>query len=181
MTKYNNLLCRFDQDGGLKTAAKLETVLVEAAQDNILLESLEELTDKYPELSYAELKRELPMLPSILKQQTEVKEFISFHLILEGVKCVPATSLNLIPNTVVLIKLVMVLPSTAASSERSFSALRRLKTYLRSTMSQKRLSHVGVCHVQNEYCKAVCIKDVVNSFILNSNSQERKFVFGNLC
>ena len=82
MTKYNNLLCRFDQDGGLKTAAKLETVLVEAAQDNILLESLEELTDKYPELSYVELKQKLPMLHLVSKQQMEFNEFTSFHMIL---------------------------------------------------------------------------------------------------
>ena len=37
----------------------------------------------------------------------------------------------------VLFKLLLVMPATNASSERSFSALRRVKTYLRSTMSQK--------------------------------------------
>ena len=37
----------------------------------------------------------------------------------------------------VIFKLLLVIPTTNASSEHSFSALRRAKTYLRTTMSQK--------------------------------------------
>ena len=36
-----------------------------------------------------------------------------------------------------LLNLILVLPSTNAVSERSFSAMRRLKTYLRATMRQE--------------------------------------------
>ena len=44
-----------------------------------------------------------------------------------------------------LLKDVPVLTCTA---ERSFSSLRRLKSYLRSTMTQQRLNHIAVisCH-----------------------------------
>ena len=45
----------------------------------------------------------------------------------------------LISEAVVLLK---ILPVTNAVSERSFSALRRLQTYMRSTMSQDRLNHL---------------------------------------
>ena len=38
----------------------------------------------------------------------------------------------LISEAVVLLKILIVMPATNAVSERSFSALRRLKTYMRS-------------------------------------------------
>ena len=49
-----------------------------------------------------------------------------------------------------LVRLLLVVPASSAEAERSFSALRRLKTWLRSTMTQSRLTHVCVLHVHNE-------------------------------
>jgi hAT family C-terminal dimerisation region len=46
-----------------------------------------------------------------------------------------------------LIRLFLVIPATSATAERSFSAMRRLKTYLRSTMATERLNSVMVLHV----------------------------------
>ena len=45
------------------------------------------------------------------------------------------------------IELILVLPVSVADSERSFSALRILKTWMRATMTQKRLTHVALAHV----------------------------------
>ena len=39
-------------------------------------------------------------------------------------------------------QLILVMPATNATSKRSFSAKRRVKTYLRSTMHQQRLNHL---------------------------------------
>ena len=39
--------------------------------------------------------------------------------------------------------ILLVIPATNATSERSFSALRRIKSYLRSTMTQDRLKVAG--------------------------------------
>ena len=47
----------------------------------------------------------------------------------------------LISEVCVLLKLILVMLSTNAVSERWFSALRRIKNYLRNTMSQERLNH----------------------------------------
>ena len=40
----------------------------------------------------------------------------------------------------------MVLPATDAQSERVFSSLKRIKTYLRNSMSQARLNHLMNIH-----------------------------------
>jgi hypothetical protein len=45
-----------------------------------------------------------------------------------------------------LLTLLTMLVYTAAS-ERSFSAMRRIKTYLRSTMKNERLSITGILHI----------------------------------
>lgn len=45
------------------------------------------------------------------------------------------------------ISLLATIPATSCSAERSFSGLRRLKTYLRSTMGQERLSHLALLNI----------------------------------
>ena len=46
-----------------------------------------------------------------------------------------------------VVKLILIMPASNATSERSFSALRRVKSYLRSTMCQQRLNNLMVLHV----------------------------------
>jgi len=48
------------------------------------------------------------------------------------------------PNVYVLLTIACILPVTTASAERSFSSLRRLKTYLRSTMCTERLNGLSI-------------------------------------
>ena len=45
-----------------------------------------------------------------------------------------------------LLQLILVMPASNAISERSFSALRRLKNYLRTTIAQERLNHLMIMH-----------------------------------
>ena len=47
-------------------------------------------------------------------------------------------------------KLVLVMPATNAVSERCFSAMCRLKTYLRSSMGQSRLNHIMILSIYKE-------------------------------
>ena len=75
-----------------------------------------------------------------------------------------------------VLQLLLVMPSTNATSERSFSALRRVKTYLRSTMSQERLNHLLVLHVHKDYTDSLDMLQVANSFV--SDSEHRLRIFG---
>ena len=76
-----------------------------------------------------------------------------------------------------LVKLLLVMPATNAASERSFSAVRRIKEYLRSTMSQQRLNHLMLLHVHKSRTDALKLVDVANDFI--SGHDHRKHIFGN--
>ncbi|KAK9513193.1 hypothetical protein VZT92_026749 [Zoarces viviparus] len=63
-----------------------------------------------------------------------------------------------------------------AEAERSFSALKKLKTWLRSTMSQQRLNNVSVCHVHQATLDKIELKDVGQQFI--SVNDRRRYLFG---
>lgn len=45
---------------------------------------------------------------------------------------------------------VLVIPVTSATAERSFSAMRRIKTYLRSTMTSERLQNTAILSIERE-------------------------------
>ena len=68
------------------------------------------------------------------------------------------------------------MPATNVISERSFSALRRVKTYLRSTMKQTRLNHLMILHVHKEKTDSLNLHDVGNKFV--RCSEHRLSVFG---
>ena len=75
-----------------------------------------------------------------------------------------------------LLSLVLIMPATNAVSERSFSCLRHLKSYLRATMSQSRLNNVMVLHVHKNLTDKLSLVDIGNDFI--SGSSHRESLFG---
>ena len=54
------------------------------------------------------------------------------------------------PNLSRAFTALLTLPITTATAEKSFSALRRLKTYLRSTMKEDRLSWLALMHIHKQ-------------------------------
>ena len=73
-------------------------------------------------------------------------------------------------------KLLLVMLATNAVSERSFSALKRVKTYLRSTTGDSRLNHLMMLHVHKDRTDALTLVDVANDFV--GEKENRKQLFG---
>ena len=72
--------------------------------------------------------------------------------------------------------LLHLLPATSATAERSFSCLRRLKTYLRTTMGQERVNSVMILHVHQTETDDLDLKEVAKDFI--SLNEYRRSLFG---
>ena len=64
-----------------------------------------------------------------------------------------------------LLKLIMVIPATNAVSERSASALRRVKIYLRSTMAQSRLNHLLILHCHKDRTDSLDLTECLQAFV----------------
>ena len=65
----------------------------------------------------------------------------------EGFSALSEDARGLLPHVRFLLTWLLTMPASTATADRSFSALRRLKTWLRSTTSQKRLNAVVICHI----------------------------------
>ena len=69
---------------------------------------------------------------------------------------------ELYPGIFLAIKTLLTYPVTTCVAERSFSGMKRLKTPLRSTMSDERLSSLAVLHVHKH--KKVDVDQVISEF-----------------
>lgn len=73
---------------------------------------------------------------------------------------------NIYPNIYKLLQVAISLPRiSSASCERSFSAMRRIKTWLRSAMHQERFSNLAFLNIVNEIVKyQITSEEVLNIF-----------------
>ena len=69
------------------------------------------------------------------------------------------------------------MPVSSASSERSFSAMRRIKNYLRTTMGDERLSNLSLLHVQRHM--SIDTVAVIDQFIALKN-RKMNFIWSKL-
>lgn len=72
----------------------------------------------------------------------------------------------LFPNLVISIRIFLTLPVTVASGERSFSKLKIIKNYLRSTMGQQRLSDLSIISIEKELAENIDVSNIVKTFAL---------------
>lgn len=72
--------------------------------------------------------------------------------------------LDLYANLSIALRLLLTLPLTVASGERSFSALKLIKTYLRSTVSQDRLSGLALISIEHRVRRSLDLEDMATAF-----------------
>lgn len=74
------------------------------------------------------------------------------------------TNQDVFPNVHYLLTVLGVLPLTTCEAERTISCLRRLKTYMRSTMTQDRLTGLALMHIHRELSLHADVDEIVQSF-----------------
>ena len=75
---------------------------------------------------------------------------------------------NMLSEVNKMLTLYFTFPATTATAERSFSSLRRIKTYLRSTMSDCRLNSLFLMHIHKERTEKLDLAAIAKEFISNS-------------
>nr|CAH7717979.1 unnamed protein product [Callosobruchus chinensis] len=73
------------------------------------------------------------------------------------------------PNSYNLMQIASALPISSSSCERSFSAMRRIKNWLRSSMGQNRFSCLALANIEGEAAKSLKADDILDAFIKTGN------------
>jgi hAT family C-terminal dimerisation region len=164
---------RFEGEG-YEILLTAERVIVQSFAGDTAVEraDLNKLQEHFrDDLDFHRLPSQLEVLANIRTASpvTQLKHAAdALCLICAGERC-------LIPDVITLMKLCLVLPASTASAERSFSALRRVKSYLRSTMSQPRLNHVLILNAYREMVDELDMNKIITSFILRNEMRQRTF------
>ena len=72
----------------------------------------------------------------------------------------------MLPNLTVLLRIFLTLCISVATRERSFSKLKLVKIYLRSQMSQLRLSSLAMLSIEREVSNRLEFDEVIKDFAI---------------
>ena len=175
----NELDSRFDQRD-LAVLKEIENLLINSINMNITLPSTE-LKELYKDdINFSSLETQLYMLPDFLKtcndsNEAKIKTVTSIHTICDLMNN-STFGKSMFTEIHKLLTIYLTVPMTSATAERSFSALRRVKDYTRTTMTQQRLNHVIIMHTHKQRTDDLNLVNVAESFI--SVSPTRTAFFG---
>ncbi|XP_074305277.1 uncharacterized protein LOC141640371 [Silene latifolia] len=108
---------------------------------------------------YSELKVLQSTLPNTLLSATDILEFI---------KCA-----DCYPNASIAYRIFLTVPVTVASAERSFSKLKLIKSYLRSSMSEERLNGLAMLSIEKELLENINVDVIIDDFA-SQNARRQK-------
>ncbi|KAL4089005.1 hypothetical protein QTP88_024083 [Uroleucon formosanum] len=91
-------------------------------------------------------------------------------------KCIHQHCLqDVYPNLEVALRIFLTMPVTTATCERSFSKLKLIKNYLRSTMGQERLSNLAILSIEQEIASKIDYTSIIEEFT-SKKARKVKFV-----
>nr|CAH7750126.1 unnamed protein product [Callosobruchus chinensis] len=138
--------------------------LIKTAESE-LAELVKHLVEKYDELSEDDMVKEILRLRRFLQAANVPNEksldWSSLKLLEFTVKHELSDSL---PNLTLALRFFLTLCVSVASCERSFSKLKLIKTYLRSTMSQARLSNLAILSIENSIAQEIDFDEAISKF-----------------
>ena len=141
-TSVTQLAERFDTaSSGISTHIRLESVLFDEE-----VSAHEELVSGYPEWVVNTFSTQPAMFHSQSKCNNLNGAVEVIHAVSEDVR-------RLFPQVDRLDRLMLICPVSSCEAERSSSSLRRLKTWLRNSMTQSRLNAIAVnavCHAHQD-------------------------------
>ncbi len=156
---------RFNQPG-YKTLKNLENLLLKSARNQNYQNELDFVLKFYAnDLASSPLKTQLQLFTTSMSAYEQPTLFDIVDLF----KSMSPAQRNSMSEICTLLRLIQVVPATNAVSERSASALRRVKSYLRSTMSQSRLNNLMLLHVHKHRTDNLDLKICSNEFIAGND------------
>ena len=140
---HQELENRFGQTGLLLLSLALESLLLNFSNGLSFQEQLDEMKSScyQDDFSFDHLQKYLSLFADVIKQASPmVKKVTSMRTICEAMNSEPIYKI-LLSEVHKLLRLYLTAPISSATSERAFSALKHVLTYLRSSMTEQRLNN----------------------------------------
>ena len=169
---------RFDQQS-FKLPKAIEELLLKACSSNSSNTIPEIITKSYSrDINISKLECQLNMLPDLVKAYKSYKQLnilcvTSLRTISSMLLEVPL-SREIYSEIDIILRIYFTIPITTATAERSFSVLRRVKNYLRSTMTESRLNNVMLLHTHKDITDDLDIIKIAKEFI-SANSRRLNY------
>ena len=142
-------------------------------KDDVLHDKAKLLTSAYSNDVSSDFPNQLLSFRSIMK--AELEKLSTIRQIAELLIVKHSSIMTSVPDIVTVFKIFLTIPVTVASAERSFSKLKLIKNYLRSTMSQERVSALSILGIENERARSLNLKDIVKQFAERKAGRRRLF------
>ena len=114
------------------------------------------------------LTRHLQLLQDVVKQGSpEVKEVTSIQTICNVMNKKDILK-QMLSTMHQLLRLYLKIPVTSSTAERTFSALKCVLTYIRSTMTEMRLNNCLLLHIHKDLTDSLNLISVAKEFIKSS-------------
>ncbi|KAL4579201.1 hypothetical protein LXL04_015339 [Taraxacum kok-saghyz] len=84
--------------------------------------------------------------------------------------------LDYFPNACIAYRILLTIPVTVTSAELGFSKLKFLKSYLRSTMTQERLSGLAMISIENEMLESINYEELINQFAIKNTRRASRII-----
>lgn len=172
---------RFEQRQLLPPVISLENLFLEAANGKPYEKSIQDVQSSCykDDINFELLQKQLPLLADLVHEGLpSVKEVTSVRTICDAMNT-QSVYKSLLSEVHNLLRLYLTIPVTSATSERSFSALKRVLTYLRSSMSEKRLNNCLLLHVHKQLTDSCDMEEIAKEFV--TANIERRNYFGVFC
>lgn len=132
------------------------------------------MREKYPDDFNEDFSQEYIQFVTYVKEcplkrkDSETKSMWLYRIIIE------TKVAESFPNVETALHLFLTLMVTNCSGERSFSVLKRVKNYLRSTMSQTRLSALALLSIESDIARSLNYDDIIHHFA-STNARKKQF------
>ena len=169
-----SICSRFDQKG-FKTFCTVEQLPFKACGGQCFTEELDVVCSFfYDDFTREDLEAELSTLHN-LYHSVSGEEVPSVDSIKTALLSLSTNQRTLLSSVCRLFQLLMILPAMNATSERSLSALQRIKSYLRNRMTQARLNHLMILHYHQDMTDSLDLKCIANEYITKNEARKSTF------
>ena len=120
------------------------------------------LTPAYSEINSEELVMEVNRLRRFVKSMNERGVYTESWNVVNLLQLMAQCKLQeTVPNLIIAL---LILAVSVASCERSFSKLKLIKTYLRPTMGQNRLTNLAILSIERKQTESLDFDEVIDQF-----------------